>query len=102
MSKLEKTIKLKQATFEQVAEFLNKKVFHAQNPTDSLRKCDSPLSFNNWKSETLFKYPESVIVLTKDADWFNEVRVSDPVFQEEKTIYQSLKASFLEGDFYGG
>ncbi|WP_231489866.1 hypothetical protein [Pedobacter sp. Leaf170] len=102
MSKLEKTIKLSEATYEDVANFLNKEAFHAQNPTDSLRKCEHAESFNNWKNETMLNYPDATLIITSGADWFNEVRVSDPVFKEDKETFNQAKSTFLQTNFYGG
>ena len=89
---LQKTIKLTEATFNEVAEFLEKKHFYAQNPSNSMRKVDSNHSFDYWKQETLGNYPNSSIIITHGGEWFNQVRVTDPIFQEDKKAYSNAVA----------
>ena len=90
------TLKLTEATFSEVSAILAKGSFHVQNPEDSCRKCDSLEAFNYWKEQTLSKYPNAVLIITKGAYWFDEVRVSDEFFQTDKTNYSNAKISFLE------
>lgn len=100
MSKVTKTIKLSEATFASICEVLQKKYFHAQNPEDSLRKCETEESFDYWKKETLSKYPNASLVVTHGELWFSEVRVSDPFFENDRANYKAGKASYLQSKRY--
>ena len=100
MSKVAKTIKLTEATFKSVLKILGTKLFYAQNPEDSLRKCDSENSFEYWKGETLVKYPNASLVITNGEQWHSEVRVSDPFFQTDRDTYIGNKTHYLQSIGY--
>lgn len=94
------TVLLSTAKYFDVRSILTKSSFSVQNPEDSLRKCQNEEDFEYWKAQTLARYPDAYLVITKGADWFNEVRVSDPCFQTDRMKLKGAKASVLSSDGY--
>ena len=96
MTNLENSIRLKNLTFSDIVQNLSHVSlgdYYLPNSSDQCTTVNNEASFENWKSNTLLRYPNAEVSFDPKAIWSKRVQIVDKAFQYDKTIFAQRKQS---------
>lgn len=97
-TKLEKPIRLRNLTYENIVENLSHVSFgnyHLPNPNNSGTSVNNETSFEHWKNRMILRYPNAEVELIPNESWSSRVQVIDRSFQYDQSIFVKSKLNIL-------
>jgi len=99
MTNLDNLIRLKNLNYADLVNNLCSVCRGSYNlPTDKdeLTTVNNEISFKSWKDKLLLKYPNANVKINSLNRWYDRVKIVDPAFSYEKSIYMKCKNIMIQ------
>ena len=88
--------KLSDINYDILTNYFNDEEFNTPNPDDSSRQINSESDWESWKKETMDRYGDVNIELDNTLDWYDQFKIIDKEFINDKEGYIKSKAAALD------
>ena len=88
--------KLSDINYDILTNYFNDEEFNAPNPDDSSRQINRESDWESWKKETMDRYGDVEVKLDNTLEWYNQFKIIDKEFINDKEGYIKSKAAALD------
>ena len=88
--------KLSDINYDILTNYFNDEEFNTPNPDDSSRQINSESDWESWKKETMDRYGDVEVKLDNTLDWYDQFKIIDKEFINDKEGYIKSKAAALD------